>query len=230
MVVMLASKDASFSLAKKLVVTSAVAWMAASSSSTAAAMPIVPDRMMPSSTMKSMNWKDTSLIPVDLTIGVQEMSPALAGSQLAAVKRDTDQLEGFDLFGVIKETGVDDAGLTDFYKEYFTFPLYRDENLDFYRAFGDGKITDNMSWTSLFKPWRVVKEMRAMSQRLAQKNIQGNYKGEGLKTGGIIIFGADGTAKYAYPEVTGYELDMDEFLAAVQAVRDEETTSVTQEL
>jgi AhpC/TSA antioxidant enzyme len=121
--------------------------------------------------------------------------------------------------------------LTEFYTEYFTFPLYRDENLDFYRAFGDGKITDNMSWTSLFKPWRIVKEMKAMSQRLSKKKIQGNYKGEGLKTGGIIIFGADGAAKYTYPEATGYELDMDDLLAAVQAVREEETTSnVTQEL
>jgi hypothetical protein len=45
------------------------------------------------------------------------------GQQLAAAKRDTNQLEGFNLFGVIKETGVvsrshvvyDDQWLAFFY-------------------------------------------------------------------------------------------------------------------
>jgi hypothetical protein len=124
----------------------------------------------------------------------------------------------------------DDAGLIEFYQDYFTFPLYRDESLFFYRAFGDAKITDNMSWWSLFKPWKLVKQMRAMNKRLAKKKISGNLKGEGLKTGGIIIFGADGTAKYAYKEVTGYELDMNDVYAAVQAVRDETTTTASKEL
>lgn len=124
----------------------------------------------------------------------------------------------------------DDAGLTDFYQDYFPFPLYRDEKLDFYRAFGDGSFTDNLSWSSLFKPWKIVKEFRGISQRMKKKKIEGNYKGEGLKTGGIIIFGADGTAKYAYKEEPGYELDMEDLFAAVQAVRDETTSNATNEL
>lgn len=76
------AKIASLSTAKKLVVTSAVAWMATSSSTVA--MPVVPDRMIPSSTMKSMNWNEASLIPVDLTIGVQEQTPSLTGGQVIA--------------------------------------------------------------------------------------------------------------------------------------------------
>jgi hypothetical protein len=121
------------SLSKKFVVTSAVAWM--TTSNTVAMQVVLPERMMPSSTMKSMNWKDATLIPIDLTIGVQEQSPSLSGDQvlakeggsigsiafvvrrpgwvlcrehglqLAAAKRDTNQLEGFNLFGIIKETG-----------------------------------------------------------------------------------------------------------------------------
>ena len=59
---------------------------------------------------------------------------------------------------------------------------------------------------------------------MTKKNIQGNYKGEGLKTGGIIIFGADGKPKFAYKEKTGFELDMDDLFAAAQAVRDGVTT------
>jgi hypothetical protein len=117
--------------------------------------------------------------------------------------------------------------LEDFYRDYFPFPLYRDENFHFYRALGDGKITDHMSWWTLFKPWKIVKEMKAMNKRLSKKKITGNFKGEGLKTGGIIIFGSDGTAKYAYKEVTGYELDMDDVFAAVNAIRDDMSTTST---
>jgi hypothetical protein len=114
--------------------------------------------------------------------------------------------------------------LIEFHKDYFPFPLYRDEKLDFYRAFGDGKITDNMSWTSIFKPWKIYKEIKGLGKRISKKNITGNYKGEGLKTGGIIIFGADGTPKYAYKEDVGYELDMDDLIAAARAVRYDTTT------
>ena len=70
--------------------------------------------------------------------------------------------------------------------------------------------------------------MKGVGARLKKKKIQGNYKGEGLKTGGIIIFGSDGAPKYAYPEKTGYELDMEEFLTAVQAVRDGETSPASE--
>ena len=115
--------------------------------------------------------------------------------------------------------------MAEFYNEYFPYPLYKDENLDFYRAFGDGKFTDGMSWTSILKPWKIYKEFKGMGKRLAKKNITGNYKGEGLKTGGIIIFGTDGTPQYAYKEQTGFELDMEDLFAAAQAVRDGVTTS-----
>jgi hypothetical protein len=87
-----------------------------------------------------------------------------------------------------------------------------------------------MSWTTLLKPWRIYKEMKKVSKRLKEKNISGNYKGEGLKTGGIIIFGKDGKPRYAYPEVTGYALQVEEFLAAVQAVQNEQMSSISPEL
>jgi hypothetical protein len=41
-------------------------------------------QQMPSSTMKSMIRKDATLIPLDLTIGVQELSPSLSGEQVVA--------------------------------------------------------------------------------------------------------------------------------------------------
>jgi len=142
------------------------------------------------------------------------------GQQLTELAASAEnELDGFELFGVVKETGVDDEGLRVFQNDHFSYPLYRDENLDFYRAFGDGKITDHLSWWSLINPYNIYKGMKGMSKRMKSKNLTGNYVGEGLKTGGIIIFGSDGEPKYAYPEVTGSEMEVDDFLAAVKDVR-----------
>jgi len=122
------------------------------------------------------------------------------------------------MFGVVKETGVDDEGLRAFQKDHFTFPLYRDENLDFYRAFGDKKITSTMSWSTLLNPYKMYKGLKEVGKRMKEKNIEGNMIGEGMKTGGIIVFGKDGEPKYAYPEITGSPLETDDILAALRDV------------
>ena len=58
-----------------------------------------------------------------------------------------------------------------------------------------------------------------MNDRMTSKKLKGNLIGEGLKTGGIIIFGKDGQPKYAYPEITGQELNVKDLLCAIQSVR-----------
>lgn len=100
-------------------------------------------------------------------------------------------------------------------------------NLDFYHAFGDGKITDNMSFRMFLNPFQIYRTMKALGKRLDGKKIEGNLKGEGLKTGGIIIFDNNGTARYMYPEVTGFELDVEDLLAAVEAVRQEQDMGIS---
>ena len=38
-----------------------------------------------------------------------------------------NNLEVFNIFGIIKETGIDDEGLVEYYYKYFTYPLYQDK-------------------------------------------------------------------------------------------------------
>ena len=125
-------------------------------------------------------------------------------------------MEGFGLFGVIKETGVDDKGLSDF-STFYPFPLYRDENLDFYTALG------NRSLSIPLNPFKLASGMFSLfsiQKRLKKKKIEGNLTGEGIKQGGVIIFDKEGTAKYAYYEKTGSEIPVEDILAAIQAVKD----------
>jgi hypothetical protein len=111
--------------------------------------------------------------------------------------------------------------LIDFYKDYFPFPLYKNEELDWYKAFGDGSIFDHVSYNP-FRLWQGIKSMRSLGKRLKDKKIEQNLIGEGLKTGGVIIFGTDGQPQYMYPEVTGTPMDEEVFMTAVKAVRNME--------
>ncbi len=124
-------------------------------------------------------------------------------------------LAGFGLFGVIKETGVDDEGLMEFYEESFTQPLYKDENLDFFNEFFGRK---KLGFTT-FNPYRLYKGYKTMTARLNEKGLSGNLKGEGLVQGGIIVFGRDGKAKFAYREETGKEVPIHDIISAVNAVK-----------
>jgi hypothetical protein len=137
-------------------------------------------------------------------------------SDLAAQKHEP--LKGFGIFGVVKETGVDDEGLSDFYSKSFTYPLYRDERLVFYNDFFNGRKLG----LSSFNPYKLYKGYKKMTARLNEKGLEGNMKGEGIVQGGIIIFNRKGEAMYAYEEETGSPLPVDDIMAAVNAVKFEE--------
>ena len=76
-----------------------------------------------------------------------------------------------------------------------------------------------MSWSTILNPFKAYKGIQKMNERMTSKKLKGNLIGEGLKTGGIIIFGKDGQPKYAYPEITGQELNVKDLLSAIQSVR-----------
>jgi len=132
----------------------------------------------------------------------------LALSQLAA--RDDKPLDGIGLFGVVKETGVDDEGLVEFYSKYYPFPLYLDKEKTFYTALGARK----MSYYSLFC---LVLSSYSLKKRFEIKEIDGNLKGEGFLQGGLILFSAKDDYKpvYAYEEKTGDEIPVQEVLDSI---------------
>jgi len=129
----------------------------------------------------------------------------------ALAAQEDKPLDGFGIFGVVKETGVDDEGLFTFHNDFFDRDLYRDENQEFYQALGKRKLSLN--------PFSIYKMYKA-SKRLKEKKIEGNLTGEGLVQGGVIIFGKDGKPKYCYEEKTGEELPVSDILTAALDVKD----------
>jgi len=112
--------------------------------------------------------------------------------------------------------GVDDEGLAEFESNFFPYPLYRDESKTFYNALGLRKMSlKPKSWN----PLKIYRGMRDMLKRLSDKNISGNMVGEGLIQGGIIIFDRNGKARYAYREETGFEVPINDVIAAVRTVK-----------
>ncbi len=120
----------------------------------------------------------------------------------------------FKLWGVVKETGVDDEGLSKFYNEYFTFPLFKDEGLVLYNDFfGKRKIG-----LTTYNPFKLYRGYKEMTNRVNGKGLDGNMTGEGMIQGGLIIFDKEGCARYAYEEIIGDELVIDDIVAALEDV------------
>jgi hypothetical protein len=125
----------------------------------------------------------------------------------------------FHLFGIIKEVGIDDLGLMEFNEQYFYhLPLFHDVNNAIYTAFGKRTIFRLRTWN----PLSLYSGFRNIGQRISQQNITGNYKGEGIVQGGILIFDSNGILHYSINEEIGTPFDMD---AITAALRDITTTS-----
>lgn len=111
------------------------------------------------------------------------------------LEREDSPLNGVKLFGIVKETGVDDEGLNDFATEYFPYPLYKDAGLVYYNALGSGKLS--IGWN----PLAMIKLILDSKKRISESGVKShNMKGEGFLQGGWIIFDADGQPKHAYQE------------------------------
>lgn len=126
-----------------------------------------------------------------------------------------EAVKGFRIFGVVKETGVDDEGLAEFYQKYFSYPLYRDNTYAFYQALGDRKV----GMGAILNPISLFGILCDAFNRIRSKQISGNFKGEGIVQGGIIVFDKDGKPACVYEEETGVDLRVAELAAALETVR-----------
>jgi hypothetical protein len=87
-----------------------------------------------------------------------------------------DFMSGYNLFGIVKEIGVDDTGLKEFYHDHFTYPLFKDDGLVFYNDFfGKRKIK-----LTTYNPIKLYQGYKDMNKRLKEKNLGGNMAGEGM--------------------------------------------------
>jgi hypothetical protein len=163
--------------------------------------------------MKLTDFFSSSCRVVDCLVCREQ---ALTLSVLAATYQE--RLEGFEVFGIIKETGVDDEGLVDFNKTYFPYPLYCDKSYAFYHALGDRKVGIHLIWN----PLTVFSILCETFQRIRNKKIDGTMKGEGLVQGGIIFFGKDGKPKYVYEEDTGSDLPVADIVTVLDSMRREQ--------
>jgi hypothetical protein len=137
---------------------------------------------------------------------------------------DDVTLVPFHLFGIVKEVGVDDVGLMEFNEQYFHhLPIYHDIHNAIYTAFGKRTIFRLRTWN----PLSLYRGFVNIGQRISQQNITGNYKGEGIVQGGILIFDANGTLRYSINEEIGTPFDVDVILAALRDITTTTTTTTT---
>ena len=117
-------------------------------------------------------------------------------------------------WAVIKEINVDNEGLLELYRDYFSFPFFLDKKMKLYKALGK----------KIINPFKFLNNVKkGARERIASKGIEGTFvgKGEGLVLGGVIISDAKGNIQYAYQEKSGAEeLPIEEFRVALNAVID----------
>ena len=132
-------------------------------------------------------------------------------------------MEDIPIFGIVKETGVDDAGLVEFHRDYFPYPLYRDQGYALYKALGDRKVG-----VGLWNPFSIPFLLFDAWQRLTSKNIGGNMKGEGIVQGGIIIFDRQGQPVAMYQEKTGVDLPVTDLVNGLQYVKQKQEDEISE--
>ena len=94
----------------------------------------------------------------------------------STTEQQQEVMNGYKLFGTVKEIGVDDSGLAEFYNNYYTYPLFKDDGLVMYNDFfGRRKIK-----LTTYNPIQLYRGYKDMNKRLKDKNLEGNLTGEGM--------------------------------------------------
>lgn len=125
-----------------------------------------------------------------------------------------------NVIGVIKEVAPcataktdEELGVQEFQDQYWPFPLYLDESKEFYSALGSRTFGDLPGTWNPFEFWQGLK---SIGERIKEKNLDGNMRGEGLILGGIFVINPKKKVVSVFPESTGKEIPSDEIIAAVK--------------
>jgi len=128
-----------------------------------------------------------------------------------------DELHGLKIFAIVKETGIDDAGLHEFHREYFKYPTYKDHERVFYNALGSGTISFG------FNPLGIIKLIQDSFKRMKELGVQSyNMKGEGTIQGGWILFDKNGVPQSAFQEDAKQRIPIDDILSESKKMQGDE--------
>jgi hypothetical protein len=117
------------------------------------------------------------------------------------------------LAATVKETGVNDHALLEFYEQYFhSYPIYMDEKWRLYTAMGGRR----------FGVLTMLKGIFGARKRYQQKNIafgKTNFNVEGWMAGGVLVFNKQGELIYVQEEHVGLPCDVEALKAAIEEAR-----------
>jgi len=125
-----------------------------------------------------------------------------------------------NVIGVIKEVAPcataktdEELGVQEFQDQYWPFPLYLDESKEFYSALGSRTFSDLPGTWNPVEFWRGLK---SIGERIKEKNLDGNMRGEGLILGGIFVINSRKQTVEVFPESTGKEIPSDDIAEAAK--------------
>jgi hypothetical protein len=128
-----------------------------------------------------------------------------------------------DLVGIVKEVaptkgGVltdEELGVGEFQSKYFrNYPCYVDEEQKFYKILMGNNLFSMKPYT--WNPFTLYKDFRSLQQRMKEKNISGNLKGDYTIKGGLLLFSKNGSLRLKVDEVVGEDLPYDRIVEAVK--------------
>jgi hypothetical protein len=137
-----------------------------------------------------------------------------------------------DLVGIVKEVaptkeGVvtdEELGVGEFQSKYFrNYPCYVDEEQTFFKIVMGNNLFSMKPYT--WNPFTLYKDFRNIQQRMKEKEITGNLKGDYAIKGGLLLFSKNGTLQLKVDEVVGEDLPYDVIVKAVKDTLDAEKES-----
>ena len=91
--------------------------------------------------------------------------------------------------------------------------MYLDESKSFFQFLGSRSLFRDLkiSWN----PFTIYRSFKNIGDRIKSKKLEGNYRGEGLILGGILVLSPDAEVLFSYYEETGSEIPKDSLINAI---------------